>query len=670
MIRKWFRWSQITLAFLPLLLTNCGKSTSPAPTVTITASPASISMGQSSMLTVTAANATQVAITDNVDSTTYSLSASGGTQSVTPPSTAIYKATATGVNGATAQVTTTIDVIQPPPTVTLSASPAAVFDGQGSVLTWTSTNATSVVLDNGIGSVPLNGSATVRPSQTTNYNITATGNGQQATASATIAISPVNSFDGLAEDSPDQTDDIDPIGAVGTKQFLEYDNTEYQGYDKITHAPVWSSPQQIGTPWNGIQQCEGTSIQLDAVVLFDRMASRWVIGAKTTRQQPYYFCIAISNTDDLSSSSFKWFAYLFNLDPVLGTNSSGSYYRPDWPKIGTWWNAYYTTMDLNDPDNAFQQSGIVACAFDRTGMLAGASQSALKAMQCFKDTSLMSNGVYIGHSLIPADFDGPTAPPAGRDEFMVSIQNPPLDGTSTTSSVFNLWDFHLDWTTPTNSKLTLTQPSVDAYTPGCYTLSFPAATTCVPEPPAGGIGQKIDSVGDRFMPRFAYRNFGSYESFLVAHTVQTNLGTGQDATQTGIRWYELQGNGSGVDIPAVIHQGTITPDNNYFRFLPSIAEDNVGNAAVGYSVSNPSTNPAIDFSYWNLPNSTDPGEVTIYQGSGEEVSSGNGQGKWGSYSSMTVDPVDDCTFWYVNEYWPTDTAWSTRIAYFKVPGCQ
>jgi hypothetical protein len=184
------------------------------------------------------------------------------------------------------------------------------------------------------------------------------------------------------------------------------------------------------------------------------------------------------------------------------------------------------------------------------------------------------------------------------------------------------------------------------------------------------MGQKIDSVGDRFMPRFAYRNFGSYESFLVTHTVQTNLGTGQDATQTGIRWYELQGNGSGVDIPAVIHQGTITPDNNYFRFLPSIAEDNVGNAAVGYSVSNPSTNPAIDFSYWNLPNSTDPGEVTIYQGTGEEVSSGNGQGKWGSYSSMTVDPVDDCTFWYVNEYWPTDTAWSTRIAYFKVPGCQ
>ena len=316
--------------------------------------------------------------------------------------------------------------------------------------------------------------------------------------------------------------------------------------------------------------------------------------------------------------------------------------------------------------------GIVVVLSIATNMLAGAKQAALNPMQCFKDinASRFSNGVYLAHSLIPADVDGTTAPPSGRDEFMVSIENPPIDGSSTTSTFINLWDFHVDWTTPTNSTFTLpSQPTVDHLYAGMLSARlFQQSRRCVPEPPAGGIGQKIDSVGDRFMPRFTYRNFGSYESFLISHAVQTSLGSGQDATQTGIRWYELRGSGT----PAVYQESTISPDNNLYRFLPSIAQDKDGNAAVGYSVSNPTTDPGIDFSYWNLnpANVNPPVEVTILNGAGEEVTGGNGQGKWGTYSDISVDPADDCTFWYINEYWPTNTAWSTRIAYFKVPGCQ
>jgi hypothetical protein len=145
-------------------------------------------------------------------------------------------------------------------------------------------------------------------------------------------------------------------------------------------------------------------------------------------------------------------------------------------------------------------------------------------------------------------------------------------------------------------------------------------------------------------------------------------GTNPSAFQTGIQWYELRDGGSGT--PGIYQSGTINPEASLFRFLPSIAQDKNGNAAVGYSISNVFTNPGIDFSYWSLPQATTPIEVTIIDGTGEEVSPKNGVGKWGTYSSMTVDPIDDCTFWYVNEYFVLDNTWRTRIANFKIPGCQ
>jgi hypothetical protein len=173
----------------------------------------------------------------------------------------------------------------------------------------------------------------------------------------------------------------------------------------------------------------------------------------------------------------------------------------------------------------------------------------------------------------------------------------------------------------------------------------------------------IDSVGDRFMPRFAYRNFGSYESFLASHAIQ--VGTG-NSKQTGVRWYELRGSGS----PIVFQDGTVNPDASLYRFMPSIAQDNSANVAVGYSVSSGSTHPGIRASWWSLKTLTAPTEVTLFNGSGDEENAP----QWGDYSSMTVDPVDGCTFWYVNEYFAQNQTgkpynWDTRISTFKTPAC-
>lgn len=677
-----------------------GGGSSPAPTATLSASPSSFTVGHgAATLTFTSTNATQ----GSIDQGEGPVGTNGSVQ-VTPSTIGptIYTFTATGPGGtATASATVTVTQRGPAPTVSLTAVPGAVIAGQAINLTWTSNGATSVVIDNNVNNVQpvAQGTVTVAtPPSTTQtapytltYTATATGNYQQTQATASITVDPLTSFDGMPQDSSNvgQTD-IDPNGAIGTKQYMEYVNTEYQAYDKVTHLPIWSTPQQIGTPWTAplntpgnvaLPSCDGapdgtgspSGIQLDTVVNFDRLASRWVIAAKATFAKHYFFCIAVSNTDDLAASSLGWNAYFYTLD----IGPSGNYYFPDWPKLGTWTDSYWATVDLQDRSNSYAEVGVAICAFDRVSMLSGAVQLTTPGSPlCLTyDSSTIldpTSFTYLGHSLIPADFEGTTPPPSGRDEFMVSIENPTVSlGANGTSNTINLWDFQpVDWSSSSPSlNLNLTTPTVATYTPGCYYYSgtSPVQTNCVPEETAGGIGQHIDSVGDRLMPRLSYRNFGTYESFLVSHTVQTNA-TAQNPLQTGVRWYELRDNGSGT--PAIYQYGLISPDNTFFRFLPSIAQDQKGNAAVGYSVSNGFSDPAIDFSFWNLgtPNALAP-ELSIINGAGEEVTPSPGYGQWGSYSSMTVDPVDDCTFWYVNEYWPNDTAWSTRIAYFQVPGC-
>ena len=470
----------------------------------------------------------------------------------------------------------------------------------------------------------------------------------------------VTSLDGISASQLSHPEfAVDPYGAVGTKQYMELVNFYYQAYDKETLIPLWSTPQMGTTPWQNAKLTNCYDISGDGVVIFDRIASRWVIGAHTAVANNYYYCIAVSNTDDLSSASLQWYAYAIPLSSILGTNSHGNVYFPDWPKLGTWPDAYYVTFDLNDPNNSYQEVGIVVCALDRTDMLTGA---AAKTPQCFKETSPLSSGVYLGHSLIPADFEGSVLPPAGREEYLVSIQNPPVDGVSTTSDVVNLWTFHVDWTTPANSTFTQSSLDVPTYTPGCYDVSSPIQTVCVPEPSTGVTGQFIDSVGDRLMPRLAYRNFGTYESFLFSHDVQ--VGTDGDR-QTGARWYELRGSGT----PALFQSGTVSPDSLY-RFVPSIDQDQDGNAAVGYSIGDSSTHPGIEAAWFSLTNPSGPSTLSIYSGAGDQENTWH----WGSYTSMTVDPVDNCTFWYVNEYLPANqtgsqTNWYTRIANFRIPSC-
>src|SRR5579862_1891182 len=479
-----------------------------------------------------------------------------------------------------------------------------------------------------------------------------------STASATAQV--VTSFEGIdASQVPNPEAMVDASGAVGTKQFMEYTNVYFQAYDKITLAPLWATPQAINSIWksNGITSCN--AVNNDGMIIFDRLAMRWVVGIHTSTANNYNYCLAVSSSDDLTVAT--WYTYVFPMDSFLGTNPEGQTYFPDWPKIATWSNGYYVGIDLNDTSQNFREVGTLVCAFDRANMLVNGTA---RTPICASQMSSPAGSIYLAHSLIPADIEGTTAPPLGRDEFYTSIENPTLGGGVVTSTTFNLWDFHADFSDPTDATLTQLTISESPYQPGCYTAGMPGNTICVPEPSSANTGQTIDSVGDRFMPGMSYRNFGSYESFLVSHTVQASSGKNQ---QTAIRWYELRDNGGGT--PALYQDGNINPDNSTYRFMPSIAEDASGNAAVGYNVSSSSLHPGMNAAYFSLTNPNAPTEIVLYDGAGDE------ENTWhmGSYSSMTVDPEDGCTFWYVAQYFPTNQtgspAWGTRINNFKVPGC-
>ena len=482
---------------------------------------------------------------------------------------------------------------------------------------------------------------------------------------AALPAQTVTTFEGMdASEISGAGYEIDHNGAVGTLQYMEWVNSYYQAWNKTTWAPVWSSPQAGDTPWEnaGMSNCYGNGGG-EGYIEFDQQASRWVIAKRAgPATNVYYYCIAVSTSADLTTAN--WYTYQFDLTSVLGVNSFGDVYYPDWPKFATWIDGYYASFDLEDPDNSFQEIGVVACVFESTNMLINGT---VREFQCFSNPSpIPTNGaLYLAHSLIPADIDGTTLPPTGRHEYFVSIQNPTANGKATTSTKLNLWNFHVNWTSPSKSSFTKSQLTVTSYEPGCYDVTNVTDTVCVSEPSSSSTGNYVDSIGDRLMPRMAYRNFGTYQSFLVSHTIQVGTGTNQ---QTGVRWYELRGSGN----PALYQSGTVTNGSSIYRFTPSIAQDVSGNAAVGYSVSGTGLHPGIRAAYWSLGtlNAT-PTELTLYNGVGDEENSNH----WGNLTSMNLDPSDGCTFWYVNQYYQAneiggETNWDTRIAHFKLSSCK
>ena len=403
----------------------------------------------------------------------------------------------------------------------------------------------------------------------------------------------------------------DTNGAVGATQYVQWVNAEFAVFDKTTGA-LLAGPTEGNALWAGFGGgCESNN-DGDPIVQYDKIAQRWILTQFSFSTLPYTQCVAVSTTND-ATGTYNRYAFSF-----------GDSDFADYPKLSVWPDAYYMSFNLFLNGTSF--IGADACALDRNAMLAGNPAQII----CFQQPSTVA-------SLLPSDMDGTIQPAAGEPAFFMNF------GKNT----IQLWKFHADFTTPANSTFTgpIVLP-VATFTARCL-------RSCVAQP---GTTQKLDGLGDRPMYRLAYRQFpNGVESLVFNHSIST-----------GVRWYEVR---SPNATPTVFQQGTYAPDKSV-RWMGSIAMDQSGDIALGYSVSSSTVYPSIYFTgrvATDTPGSME-GEQLIVNGLGSQT---DGQHRWGDYSAMTVDPVDDCTFWYTQEYIQStgNFNWNTRIANLIFPNC-
>jgi hypothetical protein len=481
-------------------------------------------------------------------------------------------------------------------------------------------------------------------------------------ASATSAAAPqalptpAVSFEGIS-----QSDTIgvgqgylppDTNGAAGPNHYVQTVNVTFRVWNKtgtpLTNTATLSS---LFAPLGG--PCASTN-DGDPVVLYDQLADRWIISQ---------FCVSVANPNNhqliaVSKTGDPTGAY-YLYDFMMPNNKFN-----DYPKLSVWSDAYYMTDNqFNQQGTIFEQSGVFA--FDRAKMLAGDPT----ASYVYFDTAVLyppstgNTGPDGIGGMLPACVDGLMPPPVGAPcpfaYFEANEFGDPGDR-------LRIFDFHVDFTTPANSTFTErtgSPLSVAAFDP----VTVPDSRNVIPEPSVSS-GSYLDAIGDRLMFRLAYRNFGTNETLIVNHTV--NAAT-NPSYRAGVRFYELTRTSPNAPFTIAEQQTWAgAPGDTVHRWMGSGAMNFQGDIAVGYSVSSSTVFPSIRYAAKLY---TDPagsglaqGEQTIINGNGSQSSS---SGRWGDYSDMTVDPADDCSFWYTQEYYlsSSSSSWRTRIAKI-VPG--
>jgi len=421
----------------------------------------------------------------------------------------------------------------------------------------------------------------------------------------------------------------DTNGDVGPDHYVQIVNLSFAIFDKSGN--LLYGPADNSTLWVGFGgPCESYN-DGDPIVLYDHLADRWFISQFALPNYPYgpfYQCIAISQTGDPTGA---WYRYAFLVHRRK---------MNDYPKFGLWPDGYYMSVNQFGPGWA----GAGLFVFERDKMLVGQPARFL-----YYDMGRLDKR-YGG--LLPADLDGPP-PPQGSPAYFVSVDD---DAWGFPADMLHIWEVSIDWVNPSNSTITgpFDLPTAPFNANMCH-----YSMDCIPQP---GTTRGLEALSDRLMYRLQYRNFGDYEAMVVNHTVDVD---GTD--HAGIRWYELRRtNGSW----SIYQQGTFAPDAHN-RWMGSVAMDGDGNIALGYSISSNTMYPSIGYAgrlSIDPPGTLPRGEGIIILGSGSQTHSSS---RWGDYSSMSVDPVDDCTFWYTQEYYETtsNAGWQTRIAAFRFPSC-
>jgi hypothetical protein len=436
----------------------------------------------------------------------------------------------------------------------------------------------------------------------------------------------------------------DDSGAIGRHHFVQVVNIAIAVYDRAGNRVA--GPVSTTTFWRNQSDCGGNQFWSDSVVIYDQKADRWVISRPGGLPHGGDLCLAVSRTADPTG---EWDEYAF------AVNNSGNglaAFFNDYPKISAWPGSFLATAN---PDKIFSGVGNTISAFDRAAMLAGKPAPAFVTF--FVPAPPPFNGMPSHTHMLAAALDGSTPPPAGAPAYIVQVQDQHLGFPAGRLQVYQL---QVDWSDPAAATLTATTSLI----PDPFNSNACPAQSCIPQP----TGPALDSLAYGYMmQRLTYRKFGDREILLFNHTIAANGDPSQH--HAGIRWYELDK--SGAEPWSIAQQGTYAPDGDS-RWLGSIAMDRRGDIALGFDVAGPDKFVSVHYAgrrAGDPPGTLPRGERTIIDGSGAQLSSI----LFGDYSQMTVDPRDDCTFWYTNTYYPQTSSqniWHTRIAKFRFRGCR
>ena len=436
----------------------------------------------------------------------------------------------------------------------------------------------------------------------------------------------------------------DTVGEIGPTHFIQMINgvggagTTFQAFSRTNGAPAAPAVtlESFATAGSACAAGDG-----DPIPLFDQLANRWVLTQfQSDAANPFALCLYVSSGQDPVTST--WMMYEFQTPGVD---------FPDYPKYGVWPTAYFAATNQN-PQRVF--------AMDRTRMLAG--QPATMIVRTAP--SLAGFGFQI---VPPVDLAGATAPPAGAPGIFIRHNDDESHSMtpSPTTDKLEIFEFNPNFTTPANSTFTgPTSVNVAEFSSNlCGLTSF----TCIPQP---GTMQLLDPLREPVMQRPVYRNFGTHQSLVGSFATNVDAGMGDRA---GIRWFELRRNaGTTSGGWSLFQQGTVSSADALSRWMGSLAMDGQGNMALGYSTSGPNAGQFPSLAYTGRQVGDTAGtmpqaETEIIAGTASQTISE----RWGDYSAMTVDPVDDCTFWFTSEYMPAGNGGFplTRIASFKFDSC-
>ncbi len=431
----------------------------------------------------------------------------------------------------------------------------------------------------------------------------------------------------------------DTVGDVGPNHFIQAVNaTEIRIWDKAQPTPNLLALFDLESLGAGACAYGGG----DPNVAYDRQADRWIL-----MEFPFGFggnelCVYVSQTSNPVTGG--WYVYVFSTPTA-----------PDYPKLAVWptdanggaGSFVITSNDFSGPSSPYAPAHLI----ERGPVLSGDPAG-------FMTINLPELPGFAGQAVTPADIDGPTSPPTGAPAVVMRHRDTEShDGPAAPGDLLEMWHLDVDWVT--TSDTTATQlPSIDVADFSSELCGPFYITPCIDQPDTP---TQMHSLREFIMHRLQYINHDDvFETLVGNFTVDVS---GDD--QAGVRWFELRRTG-GDGSPWTLHQeGTYSIDSHH-RWMGSIAMDQAGNIALGFNISSESIYPGLR--YTGRMESDPPGVMTAGETTIAPGAQPNNSHRYGDYAAMSLDPLDDCTFWFTGEYNPM-TTWSTRVSSFRFDQC-